>query len=101
MIATVIALLFLALAVPTVALAPNSTKPPDCDDEECISDSSPDMAGCWTMECVKGHLIETCNAEEQPAYIDCNTILRCINITETQADHCAGSGYPTLFLRKV
>jgi hypothetical protein len=124
-------LLFLALAVPTVVLATISTKSPDCDDEECIDDamqewcysndlvayswcdyqrrnvssntgdSTPDMAGCWTMECVKQQLIDSCEAWEEPEYIDCNTILRCINITETQSDQCAGSEYPTLFLRKV
>jgi hypothetical protein len=100
MITTVIlALLF--LAVPTAALTTNSTIPPNCDDEECIDDSTPDMAGCWTMECVKGQLIEDCEAWVKPSYIDCNTILQCINVTEIQSDRCAGDGYPAIVFRKI
>lgn len=100
--AILIALLFLAVQATALATNSNSTIPPDCD-EVCNDDATPDMAGCWTMECVKEQLIQSCSVEfeQQPEYIDCSTILSCINMTELQSDYCAGSGYPVPALRKA
>jgi|GEM_PF-6871105 hypothetical protein len=57
-IAIFIALLFLAVAVPTTALATNSTISPDCDDEECIvEDECTPFNPNKAMECARMFLL--------------------------------------------
>ena len=53
------------------------------------------------MECLKEQLIQSCEAEEQPEYIDCVTILECIGLEVQQSAYCAGDGMPSLSLMKA
>jgi hypothetical protein len=115
-IAIFIALLF--LAVPAAALATNSTNLTITDgngsklEDECMS-FDPDkamecakkflasLASCYTMECLKEQLIQSCEVEETPKYIDCVTIFECIDLEVQQTEHCAGDVMPSLYLMKA
>ena len=45
------------------------------------------LASCYSMECVKEQLVQSCEAGEQSEYIDCRVILECMDIEVRQTEY--------------
>ena len=51
---------------------------------ECARKFQVSLASCYSMECTKEQLIESCEAGEQPVYIDCRLLLECTDLEVRQ-----------------